>query len=417
MKNIKLLSIETSCDETAISVLEIKEGKNINFKVLANITASQVKLHEQYGGVFPMMAKREHGIALPIILEKILKILNTKTQKNKDLVQSSTLHTSHKEEKIRKILTRENGLFETTKKVLEKYQKPDIDMIVVTEGPGLEPALWVGINFAKALSVAWDIPLVPADHMEGHILSIFVQGNKKTFSIPKIKFPVISLLVSGGHTELVLVHGWGKYKKIGETRDDAVGEAFDKVARMLGLAYPGGPKISKLAEKERRVSLPLTKGEVGRGQTPPRPSPYQGEGKITLPRPMIHSKDFDFSFSGLKTAVLYTIRDLKKIDDKIRSQIAREFEDSAVEVLVAKTMKAVKFHKAKTIIVGGGVSANTYLQKELKKTAKENKTDCLFPARALTTDNALMIAIAGYFASKRKRRSMASIKAKGNLSL
>ncbi len=192
---------------------------------------------------------------------------------------------------------------------------------------------------------------MPVNHMEGHIFSIFPK-NKKTFTIDSSKniFPMLSLLVSGGHTELILIRDWMKYKKIGQTRDDAAGEAFDKVARMMGLPYPGGPVISSLAQKAREEKLRITNYEL----------------LIKLPRPMIYTKDYDFSFSGLKTAVLYLIRDLKEKDPnildkiKIKQSVAKEFEDAVVETLTHKTIKAIKQYKIKTLIVGGGVSANKY---------------------------------------------------------
>ncbi len=239
--------------------------------------------------------------------------------------------------------------------------------------------------------------------MEGHIFSTYITGDE-SFKIEKgkEKFPIISLLVSGGHTELILIEKWGKYKKIGKTRDDASGEAFDKVARMLGLPYPGGPHISKLAEKERESSSKKNEPLVD----------------VYFPRPMINSKDYDFSFSGLKTSVLYLIRDLEKKDEKIlekrrvKEVIAKEFEDSVVEVLVSKTSKAIKEFGAKKLIVGGGVSANKYLRLKLlekintlnNKGEKEEIT-LHFPSLKHCGDNALMIAIAGFYQSKKTRKS------------
>jgi N6-L-threonylcarbamoyladenine synthase len=367
---MKILAIETSCDDTGICILEVKKlGKSDTFKILANNTNSQIKIHAEYGGVFPALAKREHQKNLPILFEKTIK-----------------------QAKIKKI-----------------------DLIAVTTGPGLEPALWTGIVFAKELSKKYKIPIIPVNHMEGHIFSIFPKKGK-TFTINSNKniFPMLSLLVSGGHTELILVKDFMKYKKIGQTRDDAAGEAFDKVARMLGLPYPGGPEISRLARMERKNSV---LGGLG--------------SDIIFPRPMIYSKNYDFSFSGLKTAVLYLIRDLKKEHSDIlknigmKQKIAREFEDAVVETLVYKTLKAIKEYGIKTLIVGGGVSANTYLQKMMKKEIKKlRKSDFLnievhFPAKSLTGDNAIMIAIAGYYQYKNKKRiiNLNSIKAEGNLSL
>jgi len=362
---MKLLAIETSCDDTAIALVEIKENKkSTSFKILGNEVSSQIELHREFGGVYPSLAKREHTKNLPLVLEKVLKEAKIKMEK--------------------------------------------VNAIAVTIGPGLEPALWTGITFAEELNKKYTIPIIPTNHMEGHIFSIFPQKGKKNFNVKKDNqmLPILSLLVSGGHTELVLIKSWDKYKKIGQTRDDAVGEAFDKVARMLGLPYPGGPEISKLTEEERKK---ISKNKLSK--------------LITLPRPMKYSNDYDFSFSGLKTAVLYTIRDLKKLTDRTKRQIAKEFEDAAIEVLIYKTIKAIKEYKVKNLIVGGGVSANKYLQKVMEKEIKKNKLKVKvnFPTKSLTGDNALMIAVAGYFQYKNnkfvKSYKSLKLKANGNLSL
>lgn len=395
-----ILSIETSCDETAIAIVKVKdENEKVKFKILGNEISSQIALHAQYGGVFPMMAKREHIKNLPIVLEKVLK--------------------------------------------QAKMQIEEVDAIAVTVGPGLEPALWTGITFAKELHDKYKKPIIPVNHMEGHIFSIF-PNKTKTFTVENKEesFPMLSLLVSGGHTELVLVKENNKYKKIGQTRDDAAGEAFDKVARMLGLQYPGGPEISRMANVER-VSMKRENVVPGNlmkrdgASTSKKLSKVllcadrnnisSGIPAISLPRPMIHSKDYDFSFSGLKTAVLYLIRDLKIENpnildkEKVKQEIAKEFEDAVVETLVYKTIKAIKQYNIRTLIVGGGVSANSYLQEEMRKKIKENKLKIKihFPSRALTGDNALMIAIAGYFQYKNKKtaKNINRIKATGNLSL
>lgn len=411
---MKILAIETSCDETAIALVDVSENRGkTKFKILANEISSQVAIHAQFGGVFPAMAKREHGNNILKILEKVLEDSNLlkNNPKNFRIDKKS-------ENKIIKILERESGLSEKFIDFANRVKKPKIDAITVTTGPGLEPALWVGISFAKALSYFWGTPFVPANHMEGHIFSVF-PTDQKSFVIDSNKkiFPAISLLISGGHTEIVLMKDFMKYKKVGKTRDDASGEAFDKVARMLDLPYPGGPEISKLAAKERGL--------------------YSFSECLSLPRPMINSKDYDFSFSGLKTAVLYMVRDLKEKysekeleklfgpDSNWKQKIACEFENSVVEVLVSKTTKALKKYKAKTLIVGGGVSANKYLQetmygaiKKINKKQKE-KIKVHFPPRKLTGDNALMIAIAGYYQFKNKKiaKNLSRVKANGNLSL
>ena len=400
---MRILSIETSCDETGISIIEVRGGaKSPVFNVLANNLNSQIKIHAPYGGVFPALAKREHIKNLPILLEKTLK-----------------------------------------KAKLDKNKKP-FNLIAVTSGPGLEPALWTGIVFAKELSNKWSasrrIPIIPVNHMEGHILSVFGK-DKGSFKIPKINFPALSLLVSGGHTELVLFTNFGKYKIIGETLDDAAGEAFDKVARMLELPYPGGPEISRLAEIERVKENNSSRGRNFSAEKFTQSSgrrPAESPQKIfsfTLPRPMIYSKNFDFSFSGLKTAVLYLVRDLKEKNPKIlenikiKQMIAKEFEDAVVETLVYKTKKAIEKYNVKTVIVAGGVSANKYLKKEIQKLTNKKPASTsaslggqtlYFPNKKLSGDNALMIGIAGYFkfiAKGKKGTIHSKIKAEGGLRL
>lgn len=387
-----ILSIETSCDETALSILKVGGSKQApQFRILGNNVASQIALHTKYGGVFPMMAKREHG--------KNIVPLFLKTLKEAKLLRKSksSLYTKTRLQKIERLLEREHELGTLFLKELPTIQIPKIDAIAVTSGPGLEPTLWVGINFAKALSTLWDIPVIPVNHMEGHILSVFPEKNKKTFAVKKIKFPALSLLVSGGHTELVLITDWGKYKIIGATRDDAAGEAFDKVARMLDLPYPGGPQISKYAKAHRTHST---------------------DNPFTFPRPMINSKDFDFSFSGLKTSVLYTIQKLT-LTDTIKGAIAAAFEDATIDVLVHKTLRAIEKYKIQTLIVGGGVAANILFRKKLEKIAREKKKTLYFPTKELSTDNSLMIGIAGFMGWQKKKHGVrqSSLKAQGNLSL
>jgi glycoprotease/Kae1 family metallohydrolase len=445
---MKILSIETSCDETAISYIEATGGyKNPIFKVLGNNVSSQIEIHKEYGGVFPAMAKREHIKNLPIVLADVLK----------------------------------------QAKISAKNKKP-IDLIAVTVGPGLEPALWTGIVFAKELAEKWDVPIMPVNHMEGHILSVLIQGkiSKNKTKSQKIKFPSLALLISGGHTELVLIKDWMKYKKIGQTRDDAVGEAFDKVARMLGLPYPGGPEISKLASELREYEVGsniifdgsterdgaskairqqanmrarennITTNLLGTGDMRVKhmeeeqnseglrsatarvlsknsaefyadPKNFSSSSVSFLPRPMINSKDFDFSFSGLKTAVLYLIRDLKNEKEDIleninvKRAIALEFENAVTDVLLKKTLNAIKKYKTKDLIVGGGVASNNFIKESLKKEVAlyDNKINVHFPISGLTTDNSLMIGIASYFNFLKKKKGVntKNIKANGNLEL
>ncbi len=390
---MNILAIETSCDETAISLFTANETDiGIGFNVLSNITHSQVDMHVQYGGVFPQLAKREHQRNLVPILLKTLGL---------ELKEGNT----NSNPEINSILEREVELLEQFNRYILSIPKPDIDVICVTSGPGLEPALWVGISFAKALGKLWNIPVVPVNHMEGHILSVLVpENNSGDFSVSTelFPFPALALLISGGHTEMVLVRDLGDYEIVGKTRDDAVGEAFDKTARILGLPYPGGPEVSKLAlqhDKSMNTS-------------------------IELPRPMIHSKDYDFSFSGLKTAVLYTVRDIKlansdNIPEHLKSEIAYEFQEAAVEVITKKTCNAIRDFGVQTLIVGGGVSANNRIKELLKEKASEiiEPNQIHFPARELTGDNALMIGLAGYFKYKKNPDSnYQDFKAEGNLS-
>jgi N6-L-threonylcarbamoyladenine synthase len=364
-----ILAIETSCDETAISILEATDGfLRPKFKILSNIVASQIKIHAKWGGVVPNLAKREHLKNLPVVLKKAL--------------------------------------------VKSKIKIKNIDLISVTVGPGLEPALWTGINFARDLSKVWDKPIIGINHMEGHIAAVLLKEKSKL-----IKFPALALLVSGGHTELVLIKDWLKYKIIGQTRDDAAGEAFDKVAKMLGLPYPGGPVVAKLADSHQ--------SSVANNQ-------------IKLPRPMINSKDYDFSFSGLKTAVLYLLRDLRggkfgfrkiSLDDRLKgsqlpaplvAEICYEFQQAVIDVLISKTIRAAKEYKIKTIILGGGVAANKELRKQLGKKIKKELpiTNYLLPVTSFTTDNATMIAAAAYLhALKKEFTKPSTLKAQGNLIL
>ncbi len=352
---MKILAIETSCDETAVAALDIQGNKEMpEIKVLANELFSQAHLHKEYGGVYPNLAKREHLKNLPSLLSKCLKDANLSAE------------------------------------------KPDIDYIAVTQGPGLEPALWTGINFAEDLSEKWDKPLIPVNHMEGHIFSVLYEAESP------LEFPALALLVSGGHTELVRVDGFGDYKIIGKTRDDAAGEAFDKVARMLELPYPGGPQISTLAQTDRNENE---------------------ESEITFPRPMLHSGDLDFSFSGLKTAVLYKVKNLNIKNQDTKAKIARAFEDAVVDILTAKTDKALEeAGDIRSLIMAGGVSANTRLREKMKSLSEKFEIPLKMPEKELATDNAIMIGIAGFIRAEKTEGEPSSspsvpISAQGNLSL
>ncbi len=368
---MKILSIETSCDETAVSIVEATGGlESPSFKVLGNALYSQIAIHKEYGGVYPMMAKREHAKNLSPILAKAMTDAGI-------YIEDKNLYTNELWSEIEKILEREEGLYPALKETFENIKKPEIDVISVTYGPGLEPALWVGISFAVALGKLWNIPVIGSNHMEGHIGSVLIESEDKR----KVEFPALAVLISGGHTEIVKIDSWGSYKVIGQTVDDAVGEAFDKVARLLGLPYPGGPEISKLAEIARNENYTKT---------------------AKLPRPMLHSGNLNFSFSGLKTAVLYYIRDnyagdSKNMSPESKADLAREFEDAVIDVLKIKTSEALNENDIKTLIVGGGVVANKKI-KEVFSDFENTFTGLVVktPSKSLATDNSLMMSVAAY---------------------
>lgn len=388
-----ILGIETSCDETAIALIETRPGPNNGStlagtstmrecRIIGSLIHSQADLHSPYGGVYPTLAKREHGKNLIPLLEKLLE----KTSADRSISTKGSLAEDAWRQKIEKfsksIAPQNPELFETLSNAKLIRHIPAIDAIAVTEGPGLEPALWVGITFAQALSELWNIPVIPVNHMEGHIIGSLINfdmDSSRWQKITDLDFPSLAFLISGGHTEFVQIDPGFKYSIIGSTRDDAVGEAFDKVARLLGLPYPGGPQISNLAAQARSMKL-----------TSP----------ISLPRPMINSNDLHMSFSGLKTAVLYAIRKITKDGERTMSNeeklgLAMEFEDSVIEVLDAKLRKAIDFTQTRTIIVGGGVSANKKIRESFEKTASEYGIKILLPHSHVSGDNALMIALAG----------------------
>lgn len=388
---MKILAIETSCDETGIAILEQTNDAII---IRGNALASQIELHAQYGGVFPAMAKRAHA-------EKISSLV-IQALDEAELLEAVETPIEGVDDKLTFLADKETTLRDHIAPFLTYYEKPMIDYIAVTVGPGLEPALWVGINTARALSTIWNIPIIAINHMEGHIVTAAIEKlEDDVYDFAALKFPLLALLVSGGHTELVVAQKFGEYTKIGQTRDDAVGEAFDKVARMLGLPYPGGPAISALTKAWREKNITNT---------------------FELPRPMLHSQDYDFSFSGIKTAALYAIRDHGEMSDDDKSALAAAFEDAVVEVLVKKTIDAALEHNTPTIVVGGGVAGNTYLREQLmKKVAKVlPDTAVLFPEPWLATDNAVMIgmaAMAQAITGQIKTASSDELKADGNLSL
>jgi tRNA A37 threonylcarbamoyltransferase TsaD len=473
---MKILAIETSCDETGISLLwraEASAEAAQPIVLLGNALASQIALHAQYGGVFPAMAKRAHAEKIVPLIKECLGQAGMLEEPPSGGAVGTAAHDT-----IIAICTHEAELVEQLETFFNTYEKPDIDYIAVTVGPGLEPALWVGINTAKVLSTVWNIPVIPVNHMEGHVVTAAViehstnpsfpetpqqshfsesgpsdrtglSGQKngtaapspaaerqpnpqehlhgsdgrpvvarknqedvpadslaKSYTFRDLQFPLLALLVSGGHTELVLTKKYGEYEKIGQTRDDAVGEAFDKVARMLGLPYPGGPAVSKLAREFR------TSGEIQ---------------EFVLPRPMLHSGDYDFSFSGIKTAMLYTIRDLtenntRELTNNEKMALACAFENAVVEVLIKKTLRAAEEFHIQTIVVGGGVAGNTYLREQLTHylEAQLLRAQVLFPEPWLATDNAVMIGLAAFArvqTGNMSTQDAISLKANGNLSI
>ncbi len=388
---MKILSIETSCDETGISILDIRDNKDsTDFSILADELNSQIELHKEYGGVYPDLAKREHAKSLPILLVKALKeakLYNEKFNPLEESIQTEILET----------LTKEPDLANNILDMLEIINVPKIDAIAVTAGPGLPPALWMGVNFAKALSLGWDIPLIPINHMEGHVLSSLLEqrGGEKSYTLSKPKAPCLALLISGGHTEIVRFTEIGKYEIVGETHDDAIGEAFDKVARMLGLPYPGGPEISKLAEYARKAQIMV-------------------RDEFRLPRPMLHSGDLNFSFSGLKTAVATIVKKLDDIDNQVRLELALEFENAVTDVIIKKCENAIFEYNAKSLVVGGGVSANNHIKSQLSILTKDENVDMYYPGKGLSTDNSVMIGVAAY---NKKPKALTEIRANGNWSI
>jgi N6-L-threonylcarbamoyladenine synthase len=372
------LGIETSCDDTALALMETRgEGDDFECRVISSMVHSQASLHSPYGGVFPALAKREHGKNLVPLLEKLLKESGLDS---KDEISSSDLKIcvdSFGDD----FISKDRDLFSLVKsaKFLEKI--PMIDRIAVTEGPGLEPALWVGINFARVMGKIWNVPVVPINHMEGHVVASLLKSDisgGEWQKLNELQVPSVALLVSGGHTELVKIESFGHYELIGQTKDDAVGEAYDKVARLLGLPYPGGPQISKLAAQADEEEL---------------------ISEIKLPRPMIGSGDLNFSFSGLKTAVLYAVRELTKdsveLSEQSKKMLALEFEHAVSETLEVKLRNAIDEVTAQSIIVGGGVSANTRLRGMFGRLAEEYGIPLYLPSAHTSGDNALMIALVG----------------------
>ena len=321
---MKTLGIETSCDETAIAIYDSNKG------IIGESIYSQMKMHAEYGGVVPELASRDHCL-------KIIDVL---------------------------------------KDALGDYQLSDIDQIAYTSGPGLLGALLIGESFAQGLSSALQVPLIPINHLEGHLMSPMME-------YPEISMPFICLLVSGGHSMIVDVKAKGDYEIIGQSQDDAVGEAFDKVSKLLGLPYPGGPHIEKLALNGN-------------------PKAYD------FPRPMIHSDNLDLSLSGLKTAVLYTVQKVEEINNHIKADIAASFQKAVTDVLIAKIKKTMNQTNRSDVIIAGGVAANKYIRKEFKELENTLNIRVYYPDLKYCGDNAAMIAFVGSMMTATKEKNIKS---------
>ena len=368
---MSILAIETSCDETAAAVVE-KSGNSV--RVLSNIVSSQIALHAPFGGVVPNLAAREHTKNITPVVESALQEARVSVD--------------------------------------------DIEAVAVTAGPGLAPALQIGVTAAKSLAYLWQKPLLPIHHIEGHIYANFINKQPTTHnrqpsqkqaryplsvvsSASESAFPLLALVVSGGHTELVLMRDHFTYEILGETEDDAVGEAFDKVAKMLGLPYPGGPEIARRADAFRKsIAFSL-----------------HNSATFSFPRPMKESGDYRFSFSGLKTAVLYFLKKhaSQKQEETFIHTVCYEFQEAALDVLLEKTRRALTEHCPKTAIIAGGVSANTELRRRMSEMVAQEfpETQFLMPPFEYSLDNAAMIGAAALFRwehleSDRKRLALTS---------
>jgi N6-L-threonylcarbamoyladenine synthase len=398
---MRILAIETSCDETAIAIVDCSANEeNYLFAVKAQALDSQIDKHREYGGVFPSVAKREHAKNIyPLMCEALEKSALLKKRPTVIPLDYEVVL------KVQSLLSHYEGLAQLFVDNIQENEIPDIDAIAVTHGPGLPPALWVGVSVAKALSLLWSKPLVGVNHMEGHIFAgLAKRSDTDTYTIEKNTYPMMSLLISGGHTELVYSENVLSYKKIGQTLDDAVGEAFDKVARMLSLPYPGGPEISALAEKVRST----LSSDDSISNTP------------VLPRPLLHDGTCNFSFSGLKTACMYALKKIPNISTQEQERFAYAFEEAVTEVLYKKTVKALELYPSRALVIGGGVAANTHIRRTFEnKLAQESfETALSIPERVLTGDNGMMIAFAAYIRiCSSKHPYSLSIEANGNLSV
>ena len=331
---MRVLGIETSCDETGVAVVDMQRG------LLAHALYSQVRLHAEFGGVVPELASRDHVRKLLPLVKRVLADAGT--------------------------------------------EPGELDGVAYTAGPGLIGALLVGACVGRSLAWAWGVPAVGVHHMEGHLLAPMLES-------PAPEFPFIALLVSGGHSMLVEVAGLGRYRVLGETLDDAAGEAFDKTAKVLGLGYPGGPAIARLAEQGR-------------------------PGRLRLPRPMLNRPGLDFSFSGLKTAVITGIRDLE-LDEQAKADVAWEFQQAIVDTLIGKSLRAVEETGIRRLVVAGGVGANRQLRSQLAEAAQAAGAEVFYPRLEFCTDNGAMIAYAGMLRLAAGESAASSIEARARWDL
>lgn len=335
---MRILAIETSCDETAAAVVEA--GRHVH----SNVVATQIDLHRRYGGVFPEVASRQHVLSIQPVIEQALH-------------EAQVAHVR------------------------------ELDAIAVTQGPGLAGSLLVGVNAAKGLAFASGLPLLPVNHLEGHVYSNWIEMPGLVNGVQEEKFPILVMIVSGGHTEMILMRDHGKYEQIGATLDDAAGEAFDKVARLLDLGFPGGPAIQKAAEQGNASRFPL-----------PRALRLHDENR------------FNFSFSGLKTAVLNLLREVQKSEQEsnlssVAVDIAASFQVAVVDQLLTKLVDAAQVYRVKQVCICGGVSANAGLRSAAKERVGALQIPLYIPPLALCTDNAAMIGAAAYFRWKKSERS------------
>lgn len=358
---MRILGIETSCDETSASVIQSKQNTPY-VTLLSNVTTSSLKLHAQTGGIIPEIAAREQlKYIIPVIQQALIEA---------NVKQAGGERWGTPIERPQRKRGRRMGVEQDR----TRLPASNIDAIAVTIGPGLIGSLLVGVETAKTLAYVWNKPIIPVNHLYGHIYANWINLNPKPYNPHPIRFPALALIVSGGHTDLVLMKDHGKLEWLGGTRDDAAGEAFDKIGRLLGLPYPAGPVISKLAEKGNPKSF-------------------------AFPRPMIDSDDFDFSFSGLKTAVLREVKTMKQLNNETIRNLCASAQQAIVDVLIAKTLKAAQKYQVKSLLLGGGVAANEKLKEEFKLYAiRYNLSAKIFvPDKNLCTDNAAMIASAAFF--------------------